>query len=190
VTEAELKAHRKEQADLLRAEAERNADKVAWSIPTASIEVVDRGTAVNDRAAHRAWVAEMVALRLTGATIKEIAKEVQADEVTVRKYLALAAQTAERNDVGILLDHHAVPLAVDNLIEGLRAGDKQYTLKVLEGRGHFQKHSRGQTAVASRGTFQFEWKGAPQAMAALPEGSIQGIERGQTIDAEVIEDDK
>jgi hypothetical protein len=193
VTEAELREHRRGLAVEAKAEAEKQADKDAWTFRSgAPMEFVDRGAVVSNREAQRAQIAEMVALRITGHTLKEIAEHCECSEDTVRRYLALAADTAERNDVGLLLDYHAVPLAVDNLITGLKAGDKQYTLKVLEGRGHLQKHTRGTQTTQAKGGFTFAWVGAPQTAPALPAGAIQGIERvdRSVVDAEVIDDDK
>jgi len=191
VTEEELREHNRQRAEAARAEAARQADKDAWSYGSGvPIEFVDRAVPVSNREAQRAQIAEMVAMRITGHTMKEIATTMGCCEDTVRRSLALAAQTAERNDVGELLDYHAVPLAVDNLITGLKNGNEKYTLKVLEGRGHFQKHTRGTQTNTAKGGFTFAWVGAPQAMPALPEGAIQGVARGETVDAEVIEDDK
>lgn len=192
MTEEELRDHNRQRVEAARAEAARQADKDAWSYSSgAPIEFVDRRLAVDNREAQRAQIAEMVAMRISGHTMKEIAEAIGCCEDTVRRALAHAAQTAERNDVGELLDYHAVPLAVDNLIAGLKNGNEKYTLKVLEGRGHFQKHTRGVQTNTAKGGFTFAWVGAPQAMPALPDGAIQGVARGATVvDAEVVEDDK
>lgn len=191
MTEEELREYRRQQKAAAKDAEDRQADKDAWSFASgAPIEFVDRAVAVDNREARRAQIAEMVALRITGHTLKEIAEQVGCCEDTVRRSLALAAETAERNDVGVLLDYHAVPLAVDNLIAGLKNGNEKYTLKVLEGRGHFQKHTKGTQTATAKGGFTFAWVGAPQSAPALPEGAIQGVARGETVDAEVVEDDK
>jgi hypothetical protein len=190
VTEAELKAHRAERRSADAIAADLAEDQAAWSMNgDVAIELVDRHEALG-RGDLRALIAEMVALRITGHTLKEIATISGVGLNTVTRYLARAAEIAERNDVGTLLDYHAVPLAVDNLLEGLKNGDKQYTLKVLEGRGHLQKHTKGVVSGTMKGGLVFEWKGAPQSAPALPEGAIQGRARGESVvDAVVVEED-
>jgi predicted transcriptional regulator len=191
VTEAELKAHRAERRSADAIAADLEADRDAWGMDgSVAIEIVERHEALA-RGDLRNLIAEMVALRIAGHTIKEIGEITGVCRNSVGRYLARAAETAERNDVGMLLDYHAVPLAVDNLLEGLRNGNEKYTLKVLEGRGHFQKHTKGVVAGTMKGGLVFEWKGAPQSAPALPEGAIQGLARGETVvEAEVVEDDK
>lgn len=190
MTEAELKAHRAVRRSADQIAADLADDRDAWGIEgDVAIEMVDRHEALG-RGDLRALIAEMVALRIAGYTMREIAEITATSICTVTRYLARASEVAERNDVGMLLDYHAVPLAVDNLIEGLRNGDKQYTLKVLEGRGHLQKHTKGVAVSTMKGGLIFEWKGAPQAAPALPDGAIQGRERGESVvDIVVVEDD-
>lgn len=191
MTADELKVHRQARRAADAIAADLAEDRAAWGLDgTMAIELVDRHEALG-RGDLRALIAEMVALRLAGHTIKEIAEITAVGKDAVTRYLARASEVAERNDVGMLLDYHAVPLAVDNLITGLRAGNEKYTLKVLEGRGHLQKHTRGVAVSTLKGGLIFEWKGAPQTAPALPEGAIQGLARGgDVIDAVVVEDDK
>jgi hypothetical protein len=86
--------------------------------------------------------ARAVALRILGWTQKEIAAELCVKPESVREWLMLARRRAELLDVGPLLDDVALPLAVDNLIDGLRSGNERFTLATLQGRGAFSSHTK------------------------------------------------
>jgi hypothetical protein len=64
----------------------------------------------------------------------------------------------------MILDHQAVPLAIDNLMKGLEENDKEYTLEVLKGRGAFRTHSH-QASTASVGPMHL------QIQVELPAGA-------------------
>lgn len=93
-----------------------------------------------------------LALRLSGYTISEIAAELGASVSIVRRLLK--ATEPKRKVLEDLIDGRAVPAAIDNLIVGLEAGDKDYTLETLKGRGLLVKHSH-QDGQAPKSAFQF-----------------------------------
>ena len=94
-----------------------------------------------------ATAANAGALRIVGYTQREIAVALCVTESKVTQWLREARERAELLDVGPLMDHIAVPQAVDNLIDGLRAGNEKFTLATLGGRGVFSQHSKNQTTV-------------------------------------------
>lgn len=93
-----------------------------------------------------------MALRLAGQTHREIAEELGATVFQVRRLLQQHAP--KRKLFEDIIDGRALPAALDNLIVGLEAGDKDYTLKTLEGRGLLVKHTH-QEGQAPKSAFQF-----------------------------------
>lgn len=86
------------------------------------------------------FIGAVLGLRYEGFTPKQIAETLGCShqQVTraltqVRKDANLDAQVKRLNDL-------AVPLAMDNAIRGVIEGDKEYTLRVLDGAGIFRTH--------------------------------------------------
>lgn len=126
------------------AEAERAADRRRESsealIPrTATINLAELEIPEGGELPPR--MAQVVALRLVGMKVPEIAEKLAMAENTVRSHLYVARAKGKLSDVGPILDHQAVPLAMENLITGLEQGNEEYTLEVLKGRGAFRSHS-------------------------------------------------
>lgn len=90
-----------------------------------------------------------IAFRMAGMSMQQIADELLVSVGTVRKWLTEARKNAALLDVTPLLDHVALPQAVDNLIAGLEAGNEKYTLATLQGRGAFSAHSKQETHATS-----------------------------------------
>jgi hypothetical protein len=111
-------------------------------------------------------MAQVVALRLVGMTVPQIAEKLAMAENTVRSHLYVARAKGKLTDVGPILDHQAVPLAMENLLNGLEEGDKDYTLEVLKGRGAFRTHTH-QASTGSVGPMHL------QIQVELPRG-VQG----------------
>ena len=84
---------------------------------------------------------EALALFTEGFTITEIAEEMGVNPGTVTGWMTKHRRAVKEGSIDAQLDDIAVPLAVENLTHGLLAGDKDYTLKTLEGRGVFKRHS-------------------------------------------------
>jgi hypothetical protein len=79
-----------------------------------------------------------LALYTEGASINEIASELGVSSQTIRGWFATHRRKVTSDQIDLDLDQIAVPLAKENLIHGLLAGDKDYTRDVLKGRGHLR----------------------------------------------------
>lgn len=133
--------------------------QVAASIPvpapSAVASALAQGLAPNAGALllpHDAAIKSVTALRLAGYTVAEIATETALTINQVRRLLV--ESKAKRQVFEDLIDGRAMPAAVDNLIAGLEAGDKDYTLETLKGRGVLVKHTH-QEGQAAKSAFQF-----------------------------------
>jgi hypothetical protein len=102
-------------------------------------EPTDRNKVARARRLRQA--AHMTALRADGWSVNDIADKYGYASATVVRYLMEFRRTMAPVDVEQELDKLAVPLATENLIHGLLAGDKDYTLETLKGRGQFKRHS-------------------------------------------------
>ena len=84
-----------------------------------------------------------LARRAEGASIQDIARELSVSPHTVTGWFVSHRRDCTGESIDALLDQIAVPLASENLIHGLLAGDKDYTLETLKGRGRFRRHAEG-----------------------------------------------
>ncbi len=91
-----------------------------------------------------------VALRLADWSIPDIAQELGCAPGFITRLFVEFRQKVDLEAIAARLDQTAVPLAVDNLIHGLLAGDKDYTLETLKGRGVFQRHTAGGDGMVAR----------------------------------------
>jgi len=122
----------------------------------------------------------IIVLRMAGFNVHQIVNKLQLDQTTgpdhVRMVLFHARKAAKLADVGPLLDHMAVPIAVDNLIEGLKTGDKDYTQAVLKGRGAFRNFER--TEGDTKMSLEISVEGLDAAhQKRVVEGSVVGMPR-------------
>lgn len=115
--------------------AKRDADQ-ALVTPTTKKK---RLTKAQRAAVAKATTAQQ--LRRQGFSVPEIAEELGVAASTVTGYFTQHRHALAEGELDDRLDHIASPLAVDNLVHGLLAGDKDYTLKTLEGRGLFKRHA-------------------------------------------------
>lgn len=126
----------------------------------------------------QAVAAHAIAKRIAGYTVREIADDLHVSRDTVEQWFLEARRNAQLLDVGPLLDHVALPLAVDNLIDGLRAGNEEFTLKTLGGRGAFSAHSKAETHQTSMTlNVQVEMPTRESAPRVVGEGQVVGIPR-------------
>lgn len=86
--------------------------------------------------------AAVLALRWEGFSPKETAELLGVSASSVDKALLRMRKAASMDSQMDRIDQIIVPLAVDNLARGVMDGDKQMTLKVLEGRGAFRTHKQ------------------------------------------------
>ncbi len=138
---------------------------------------------------NRDWTAasaRAVGLRILGYSIKDIAHELMVSQHAVRQWLTDARKRAELMDVAPLLDNVALPLAIDNLIDGLQNGDKKLTLATLKGRGAFTTHSKSEnTNTNMQLEIHVEMPSREGASLDVVEGQVVGIPRqlGGSVDA-------
>lgn len=91
---------------------------------------------------RRALLTQRILVDLaSGESVIDIADKLGVTTATVTGYLARHRRDVESGEIDQRLDEIAVPLAADNLIHGLIAGDKDYTLETLKGRGKFRRHT-------------------------------------------------
>lgn len=93
-------------------------------------------------------ITRALALRAAGHTIGEIAEHLGAAPSTITAWFTQYRRDAKAEDIDEMLDRTAMPLAAENLVHGLLAGDKDYTLETLKGRGRLKHHA----AVKQEGT--------------------------------------
>lgn len=91
--------------------------------------------------------AAVLALRWEGYGPRETAEILGCSFDKVDAALLRMREAASIEDQLIRLDNLIVPLAVDNVARGVMNGDRQYTLKVLDGRGVFRTHKSQETHV-------------------------------------------
>jgi Sigma-70, region 4 len=99
------------------------------------------------RVKHARLVAAVLALRLEGFNVPQTADILGVSIGTVRVTLREARKDATIDSQLDRLDKVAVPLAVDNVIHGIEAGDKDYTRDVLTGRGVFRSFKSSEVQV-------------------------------------------
>lgn len=124
-------------------------------------------------------VAQVVAYRILGYTTRTIADCLCLSPQAVCHYLAEARERAQsKASIARLLDDHALPMAADNLIEGLKERDKEYTLATLKGRGAFTAHTKSE-ATKTETRLEVQVSMPPGADGTLPalDGQIVGIPR-------------
>lgn len=130
----------------------------------------------------------VIAYRLLGRTVDQIAEELALPKWRVDRALIKARASAKLMDVEHLLQHVALPLAADQLIAGVRSGDKDYVLETLKGRGALRQHTKNDGGLINNGnvlnvTFELPPGVDPHNIA---DGAIVGVERvidGETVDA-------
>lgn len=188
MTEDELRAHRRAQ-DVIEKEAEAAAlDAAAAHLSQGdAIRVVGRHTARDgtDRAYRRHHLQLACALRMCGATQKEIADELGVTRAQVQRLLLEGEQLTQRNTLKVL-ETRAIPQAIDNLIDGLEAGNEKYTLETLKGSGILKSHTKhdgsfGGPPVA----MQIVFAAPPGGTPTLP----SGVAHGQPLTLDVTSED-
>jgi hypothetical protein len=94
--------------------------------------------------------AAVLALRWEGLSPSETADALGVSHDRVTAALSRMRAAASMDDQLQRLDQIAVPLAVDNLVRGVMDGDRQYTLKLLEGRGIHRTHKSVEAQITKR----------------------------------------
>jgi transcriptional regulator with XRE-family HTH domain len=90
---------------------------------------------------------EALSLRAQGWSMADIAEALDVGVSTILGWFTKHRRKVDLAKVTRELDAIAVPLAVENLTHGLLAGDKDYTLETLKGRGLFRRHVEDKSEV-------------------------------------------
>lgn len=125
------------------------------------------------RGAYHRVQAAIVDLHMQGLSHRKIAKELDIHATTVARHLHDVKEQVMALEPMQRLKKVAVPLAVDNLIEGLKNGDKEYTLETLKGTSLLVTHNKHEGLPAG-GAMNF----ALQVVVEQPPAG-----RGQTVEA-------
>ncbi len=144
--------------------------EVCGQVIYARRELVEQARAIQERMGDRKWPSDALratiyALRLgmrPQPTYREIARMLNMSERHVLR--SVKAKTGEDAVAGAVkrLEREGLPMAVENTLAGLEAGDKEYTLEVLKGRGVLSTKptdaGKGQAAFAGL-IVQFDYGG-------------------------------
>lgn len=149
--------------------------------PAAGVVKRSKGAQRRIRLTQRA-----LALRAEGLSVNAIAQALGVASATVTGWFTRHKRDVEAQAIDDLLDQVAVPLAAENLVHGLLAGDKDYTLETLKGRGRFRRHTEGEgkpNSVLPELRIVFEAPTAEQlaGRSALPAGTILGAPREKVV---------
>jgi AcrR family transcriptional regulator len=135
---------------------------------------------------------QALALRVQGLSMHEIGRALGVDPGTVTGWFATHRRTLAEGAIDAMLDEIAVPIAAENLVQGLLAGDKDYTLETLKGRGQLKRHTAGDvvpTGALPALSIVFEAPVQINGGAPRPGGQILGsISAPKVIDATVVSD--
>jgi AraC-like DNA-binding protein len=127
-----------------------------------------------------------VALKLADWSIPDIAQELGVAPGWLTRAFSEFQQNVDQESIAQRLDKTAVPLAVDNLIHGLLAGDKDMTLETLKGRGFFKRHSDGSEGLGGTKEIpplRIEFVSPAGAAAITMGGDVSGGTTGKVVGA-------
>jgi hypothetical protein len=123
-------------ADLQRQGAIASAAETLEAIKATQTRTHD----ARGRIRHAKFKAAVLALRYEGFTPKDTAEILGVGIQRVTTALTDLRADAKIEDQIARIDDLVVPLAVDNVARGVMDGDKDYTLRVMDGRGLFRTH--------------------------------------------------
>ena len=86
------------------------------------------------------FLTEVEMLRMQGFSPKDTAEILGCTYQQVTHALTTIRTNANQTDQLLRLDNIGIPLAVDNVLRGIMDGDKDYTTKLMDGRGMFRTH--------------------------------------------------
>jgi transposase len=137
-------------------------------------------------------LAAIIAMRTEGMSNRDIAEKMNLSVATIGAYLQKARKELHLSDIVDRVEHRAVPTAVDNLIEGLDRGDKDYTLATLKGVGVFRNHSavKQETSTENRNLMVVRIEMPELTNGQLPTvavGNIVGVPRAvKAVEGELV----
>lgn len=106
----------------------------------------------------RRKLAAVADLRMQGWTMKDIATELALSKRTVFNYIQQIKDEIGESAPMQRLKQEAVPLAVENLLEGLADGDKEYTLETLKGTGMLVAHNKHDGGLTNGAPINFAFQ--------------------------------
>ncbi len=86
------------------------------------------------------FLTEVEMLRMQNFSPKETADILGCTYQQVTHALTTIRKNANQTDQLLRLDQIGIPLATDNVLRGIMDGDKDYTLRLMDGRGMFRTH--------------------------------------------------
>jgi DNA-binding CsgD family transcriptional regulator len=127
----------------------------------------------------------IVALRRQGHTYKEIRGITGLTLKQIQYALRNERAKGTLNDVLAMVDHEAVPQAVENLIGMLRKHDKDATMLTLKGRGVFRTFSQQKHEVAAGEKLPMltidvtspDGNSLPSVIVNSERGAVEGVAR-------------
>lgn len=164
-------ADMKPMADLVRESQEQAVVATLEKIRQIQTETRD-ATGKIKRAKFKAAV---LTLRWEGFNPRDTARVLGVSEGVVNHALLQLRKDASLDDQITRVDTLIVPLAVDNLARGILAGDKEYTLRVLDGRGVFRAHKSVEGNITKRNLTLSIVTTMP---AAVPAGQVPTVKPG------------
>lgn len=93
------------------------------------------------------FIGAVLGLRYEGFTPRETAELLGVSHQQVTYALTAIRKDADMEQQVRRLNEIAVPLAMDNVVRGVMNGDKEYTLKVMDGAGVFKSHKAVQSEI-------------------------------------------
>ena len=131
----------------------------------------------------RAKAAKIMALRISGVSDEQIAKEVGIQPRTLRQYLWLAAKNGwlRFDDPADRLEYELAPKIVDNIAHHLNLKDKVMTIEAAKGIGLFKTHqSLKNEGVIQQTVLALKIEFPTDAPRLVPPGAILGVARTET----------
>lgn len=93
------------------------------------------------------FIGAVLGLRFEGFSPHQIAELLGVSHQQVTYALTAIRKDADIDQQVRRLNEIAVPLAMDNVVRGVMNGDKEYTLKVMDGAGVFKSHKAVQGEI-------------------------------------------
>jgi predicted transcriptional regulator len=169
-------ADMKPMGDLIRESQERAVVETLETIKKIQTQTRDASGKIK-RAKLKAGV---LALRWEGFSPRDTARILGVSEAVVSHALLQLRKDASLDEQITRIDTLIVPLAVDNLARGILAGDKEYTLRVLDGRGLLRAYKSIEGNVTKRNLNLTIVTTMP---AGVPEGTIPIVKPGGVMGA-------
>lgn len=108
----------------------------------------EAGDTITRPEARRRIATQQALVRLSeGDHVRDIAEDIGVSLHTLTGWIARYKHRLKEAEIDERLDKIALPLATDNLIHGLIAGDKDYTLETLRGRGKLRRYTNADETV-------------------------------------------